>query len=336
MLNHNLGFDDERNRVIVNLHQHYEVWVQTRRAMAQLPYGMKWKTINGTDYLYALRDRQGSGTSIGPRNLATEQTMADFGANKITLKQREETSRGAMETSCRIYQTLRLPLIAPQAAEILREADRRSLLGSHLIVVGTNAMAAYSLEATMAFEGVDVTTDDFEMAWVAADRVEMAVVWPMLKSVDNTYTVNTERPFQARNSKAYEFELLCSPSRLAALPRRDQPRPYPLPEQEWLLNGRFIDHVVVARDGSPARLVVPDPRWFALQKAWLSEQEKRNPAKRPKDARQAQKLLDMVARRMPQFPLDEAFEAQLPAELKLHFASWRAAYVPSPKASSRW
>lgn len=329
-------FDDERNRVIVNLHQHYDVWMDASKRLDLLPYGMKWRNISGRDYLYDLRDREGNGVSLGVRSEATERTMADFTDAKVSMKHRVETSRSSLETSCSLYRTLRLPLIAPQAAEILRAADRRSLLGSHLIVVGTNAMAAYSLEATMGFDGADMTTDDFDMAWVAASGVEMAVVWPMLKSVDSTYTVNTERPFQARNAKAYEFELLASPSRLLGMARGDQPRPYHTPEQEWLLEGRFVDHVVVARDGSPARLVVPDPRWFALQKAWLSVQEKRNPAKRPKDARQATNLLDMVDRKMPQFPLDDEFEASLPPELIEHFSEWKATRSSLPPRGPRW
>src|SRR3546814_10570655 len=85
-------------------------------------------------------------------------------------------------------------------------------------------------------------------------------VWAMLKAVDSTFTVNTERPFQARNAKAYEVELLSAGSTIASMHRHDQPKPIPLPEQEWLLPGTRISHVVVGRDGSPARLVVPDPR----------------------------------------------------------------------------
>ena len=76
----------------------------------------------------------------------------------------------------------------------------------------------------------------------------------MLKSVDGTYTVNTERPFQARNAKAYEVELLVAPSRAATLGKRDQPKPFPLHEQEWLLRGRFVTRVVVGRDATPARM----------------------------------------------------------------------------------
>src|SRR3546814_7382256 len=68
--------------------------------------------------------------------------------------------------------------------------------------------------------------------------------------------------------------------------RKDQPKPIPLPEQEWLLLGRQVDHVVIARDNAPARIVAPDPRYFALHKLWMAEKAGRNPLKRPKDEKQ--------------------------------------------------
>lgn len=121
----------------------------------------------------------------------------------------------------------------------------------------------------------------------------------MLKAVDPTFTINNERDFQARNAKAYEVELLVAPSRANTLGAKDRPRPVPLPEQGWLLLGRLVDQVIGCRDGSPARIVTPDPRWFALHKLWMSAQAKRNPLKRPKDRTQGLALLDAVATAMP-------------------------------------
>lgn len=144
----------------------------------------------------------------------------------------------------------------------------------------------------------------------------------MLKAVDSTFTINTERPFQARNSKAYEVEILAAPSRVETMGRTDRPMPVALPEQEWLLPGRPVDHVVVCRDGAPARIVAPDPRWFALQKLWMSRQAKRNPLKRPKDRAQGIALLDTVDLTMPQYPLDTEFAESLPSELAPLFAEW--------------
>jgi len=146
----------------------------------------------------------------------------------------------------------------------------------------------------------------------------------MLKEVDMTYSVNAERPFQARNAKAYEIEILSAPSRIGGQARRDKPRPIPLPEQEWLLNGRPIDRVVGVRDGEAARLVVPDPRWFALQKLWMAEKPGRNPQKKPKDRKQGVALLNAVRQAMPHYALDAGFYDGLPDELKPHFERWEA------------
>jgi hypothetical protein len=249
--------------------------------------------------------------------------MSIYKSNKDILENRRNSSLKPLQESCRLYKFLKLPLIPDEAAKILREADRRSLLGSHLMVVGTNAMAAYALQAAGMFD-VMYETQDFDLTWVAIHEIgDGTPIWDMLNAVDPTYTVNTERPFQARNAKAYEVEILAAPSRISHMERRDRPRPVALPEQEWLLNGRVVEHVVVARDGSPARLVVPDPRWFALQKMWLSEKKERNPSKIAKDARQGVMLLDAVDDAMLSFPLDDEFEKELPEELKPYYYNWK-------------
>jgi hypothetical protein len=149
----------------------------------------------------------------------------------------------------------------------------------------------------------------------------------MLKAVDSTFAVNGERDFQARDARAYEVEILVARSRAAALAGRDQPWPVPLPEQEWLLLGRSVDQVIGCRDGSPARIVAPDPRLFPLHKLWMATQAKRNPLKRPKDRRQGLALLDAVAEAMLHYPLDAAFEAELPDELAPHYEEWREQFA---------
>lgn len=146
----------------------------------------------------------------------------------------------------------------------------------------------------------------------------------MLKAVDPTFAVNSEREFQARNADSYEVELLAAPSRMATLGKREKPRPIPLPEQEWLLLGKPVDQVAICRDATAVRIVAPDPRWFALQKLWLSGQAKRDPFKRRKDRDQGLALLDAVAEAMPQYPLDSHFAASIPEELVSVWGGWRA------------
>lgn len=316
-------FSDEQARALVNLRQRYETWRDAERAWRTLPYDLRRKRVGDYEYLYEIHDRSGNGTSLGRWDEAAEHKFETYRTEKAALKERLASTRDAVSEGARLARALRVPMLASAAGPILREADCRKLLDGQLLVVGTNALLAYAYEAVAGLELND-ETEDFDLAWAGAEQPDGAPVWEMLKAVDPTFTVNTERTFQARNSAAYEVELLIAPSRAGALGKRDNPRPIPLPEQEWLLWGRPVDQVVTCRDATAARIVAPDPRWFALHKLWLSAQAKRNPFKRRKDREQGLGVLDAVAEAMPQYPLDAKFEAGIPDELQGVWSVWRA------------
>ena len=318
-------FSAEQERALINMRQRYDAWIEAERELFEMPYDLKRKKIGEYEYLYEIFDRVGNGKSLGPWDDEKEVQFEEYKAAKAALKERRDGARDALNETSRIARALRLPLLSADAGPILREADRRSLLGSHLLVVGTNAMAAYALEAAGTFRDVPDETEDFDLAWTANEPEDGTQLWDMLKAVDPTFTINTEREFQARNAKAYEVELLVAPSRVETLAGKDRPRPVPLPEQEWLLPGRRVEQVVPCRDGSPARIVAPDPRWFALHKLWLGAQAKRNPLKRRKDTVQGAALLDAVAEAMPHYSLGHEFVESLPDELVPYWEEWAKA-----------
>jgi hypothetical protein len=319
-------FSEEQARALVNLEQRYEVWMAAERTLASLPYDLRRKEVSGRFYLYEITDRGGNGRSMGAWSPAHEAKLAAYRMEKASAKNRRDQSQLGLAETGRLGRALRLPMLANAAGLILREADRRNLLGDQLLVIGTNAMAAFAVEAGGFIRGGPDETDDFDLAWSAREPQEgNRVVWDMLKAVDATFTINTERSFQARNASAYEVELLVAPSRVGTLYKADQPQPLALPEQEWLLNGAPVDRVVICRDGSAARIVAPDPRWFAVQKLWLGRQPKRNALKRSKDLKQGAVLLDAVREAMPQYPLDQAFEHSLPDELASLYFEWKQA-----------
>jgi hypothetical protein len=330
LISNSYDIDDESLRLLANLEQHYAAWIDAERVL--LPGRLAWKTVAERDYLYRLTNGRGHGRSLGPRSPKTE---AQYEAAQIA-RQSTETLWPLLRREGAMYRTLRLPRISSAAADLLREFDRHELLGSSLIVVGTNAMAVYEIEARVRFAtaaGVDSTLD-FDMTWVASEarQTTLAAVGAaprtlldVMKRVDLTYTVNTERRFQVRNSSGYEVELLLPMSLAGTLPRNETLFPIALPEQDWLLPGRRVEHVVCGLDGLPTRVIAPDPRRFALQKLWLAEKPSRNPLKKPKDAKQGALLLSAIDERMPLFPLDDAFRDELPSELTPHFDRWRKA-----------
>ena len=320
--------DDEALRLLTNLEQHYAAWIEAERVL--LPGRLAWKTIASREYLYRLVNGQGDGRSLGPRSAATESQYAAA----QTAKESAETLRPILDREGAMYRALRLPRISSTAADLLREFDRHALLGASLVVVGTNAMAVYEIEAGSRFAtaaGVDSTLD-FDVTWVDAEARPATLtaigaaprtLLDVMKRVDATYTINTERSFQVRNASGYEVELLLPLSLKGALPRNETLSPIALPEQDWLLPGRRVDHVVCGFHGLPARVIAPDPRRFALQKLWLAEKPTRNPLKKTKDAKQGNLLLNAVQERMPHYPLDDAFREELPPELRGYFDRWR-------------
>ena len=260
---------------------------------------------------------------MGPLDESKQADFDQYKAEKAELKERLAVSRETLKEQASLYRALRLPMLPTEAGKILREADRLRFLGEQAMVVGTNALIAYALEANGFIRDAPDTTIDFDLALtgVAMDE-DRPNLWKVLKEADTTYSVNTERPFQARNAKAYEVEILSAPSRVAGQALKDRPRPVPLPEQEWLLMGRPVDRVVGVRDGEAARMVVPDPRWFALQKLWMAEKPERDAQKKPKDRKQGRALLDAVWLTMRHYPLNDAFYEELPPELRPHYEAW--------------
>lgn len=319
------AFSDEQARVIVNLDQAYQVWMDALRTLNDMPYNMRIKEISGREYLYEVTDRRGSMKSKGPLDADKKADFDQYKVEKADLKDQLARSRETLKEQASLYRALRLPMLPAEAGKILREADRLRFLGEQAMVVGTNALIAYALEANGFIRDAPDATLDFDMALTCAEADESRpTLWKVLKEADTTYSVNTERPFQARNAKAYEVEILSAPSRSGGQIAQDRPRPIPLPEQEWLLKGRPVDRVVGVRDGDAARMVVPDPRWFALQKLWLAEKPERNIQKKDKDRKQGNALLDAIWLSMRHFTLDNDFYAELPDVLRPYFERWEA------------
>ena len=323
-------YSEEQLRTLVNLGQVYEHWLASTRERRRLPYGMQWKTSANREYLYEMQDRRGNGRSLGPRSADTEAKFREYQERREDLDARIAGALERVEHNAKIARALRLPGIAQEAGKILLELDLRGMLGTSFMVAGTHAILAYSIEAAgTIIVGDDMATDDFDLLWSRDHPTSlMAAQAPpsilgALKNVDDTYTVNEERPFQLRNRKAYEVEILVPPSLIDSLPKADRIRPARMEEVGWLLPGTPIVQVVPAKGDFAAKIVAPDPRMFALQKLWLAEKATRDPLKKPKDRRQGDALLDACAAgNLPRHPLDKDFVASLPEPLQPHFTRW--------------
>lgn len=308
-------FSDEQLRAAINLADAYEAWLPLARAEPAYADRLLWKTISGRQYLYRIRDRRGNGTSLGPRGSETERLYTEYQTAKSRLRDRVARLSPMLDEAATVYRALRLPMIDSYAGRLFRELDLRELLGPVVLAAGTTATAAYQLEAASAFDAPAHSTRDIDLTWVAEQSPEGPVLWEALHTLDDTFVVNQERTFQARNQDSREIELLVGTERASSV-RAEPLHPIPMPEQDWLYRGKPLRRIVAGLDSRPAALVVPDPRWFALHKRWLSDKPGRDALKKPKDRHQAEMIWAAVRERMPHFPLNDVFRAGLPEVLQ--------------------
>ena len=294
---------------------------------------MYWSNKEGEDYLCVKKHSHNSGQSLGRRSPQLEAQYNSHIENKSRLKERIRVLDAQLTERAGLCRRLRLPSIPDRQAEILRKLDIEGLLGNDLMVVGTNAFVAYELAAGVRFPTGNEETEDFDLAWCRGTKASLLgtkisdtptkSLFSVLKCLDASYQINPRKPYQAVNQTGYEVELLAAPS-THPLPRFEPFEPMmTLIEQEWLLQGMPLSVVVATVRGRACPLYVPDPRWMSLHKLWLAMKPERNPAKKPKDLRQGEVLLDATRFFMQDtYPLNIDFVFSLPEELRTLFNAW--------------
>ncbi|HEX4896601.1 MAG TPA: GSU2403 family nucleotidyltransferase fold protein [Solimonas sp.] len=331
-----MKLDNEQLRILDDTATTYDAWMAAKRALLALGPPLQWKSNRGADYLYEIRGSSG-GTSHGPRSAETEARKDAYDRAATEYRATIASTEQRLKVLAAQYRALRLPRVHPALGAIVREADLRGLLGKALIVVGTNAMPVYEIESQRRFLDGLTATQDCDLAWCSTVQLTIAggptaaprPVYALLKAVDSSFTVNMERPFQARNRNGYEVELLLGEEAAATFPPYEELRPPPLPEQDWLMRGTFVSHVLFDLEQQPVRLVVPDPRWMALHKLWIADKPQRNPNKVPKDREQGMRLARAVAVDMHRFPVGDEFRRQVPEILQPYLRAFPQVIAPS-------
>ena len=332
-----LPFSSDAQRLAANLEQAYSFWLSARQSLKELPASMYWAERNGSHYLYVKYSGTDNGTSLGVRSPQTEQRLATFAKEKKLAVERAASADALIRTRAVLYRRLRMPTLPDKQAQILRSLDIEGLLGTDLMVVGTNAFSAYEWAANAIFPAGNEETQDFDLTWCRGTPASLTftgtdsakrsrkTLFSVLKSIDASYKINPRKPHQALDADGYEVKLLAAPS-CHPLPKDEAFAPMQtLIEQEWLLLGSPLSAVVATERGRACPLTVPDPRFMGLYKLWLADKPQRNPVKRDKDRRQGDVLLDAVRHFMQaSHPLNVDFVFSVPDDLRPTFDRWCA------------
>lgn len=243
-------------------------------------------------------------------------------ARRAALRETADRLEKRIEQMAPVNRALGLGRIQGIAARILRELDREGLLGTHVIVAGTNALHAYEVATGTILGSESVATTDADLLWdtsqsllLAATGVRREGIMGILRRVDRSFVA--DYGFNATNRDGYIVDLIC--------PETDDPTTMkagadleatPMPGAGWLLQAPQFEQTIIGEDGKPLRMVVPEPRTFALHKLWVSQRDDRSPLKRPRDAAHA-RLVAHLARKYLRLKFASSDMQWLPKELRV-------------------
>lgn len=289
---------DQRRRLIDAI-QVFEAWREADLEFRHSYRGaMRWKRVNGTEYLYRIFGKIGH--SLGPRSLELEKVKADYSEQRTRLRRRLTTLDTRLKDMARLNRAFNLGRVPVIAARILRRLDQEGLLGKHLFVVGTNSLYAYEAAAGVLFETGLTATEDVDLLWDVRRHLSLALVdtrkegvLGLLRQVDHSFKARANG-FRATNDEGYYVDLIrpLSKTELAKAPPKLGEADEDLEAAgilglEWLVHAPKFERVAIGADGLPLWMSCIDPRAFALHKLWLSKRADRDAVKRRRDLEQA-------------------------------------------------
>lgn len=309
---------NEQRRQLIDAQQVYQSWRQNSEALSGLGT-LRWQVSKGQRYLYEVHE--GVRKSVGRETPTLIQRKAKHDENRQELQRLVKGLTTRLNEMAPVNRALRLNRVPNIAAGIIRELDREGLLGSHIIVAGTNALYAYEAATGTVLGSEHVATGDADLLWdtrqsllLAATGIRPQGIMGLLRRVDPTF--RADYGLVAANSQGYVVDLLCPETDdLKSITPANDLEPTQIAGVEWLLASPRQTEIVIAQDGWPLQMIVPEPRTFALHKLWVSRRADRQAIKKPRDAAHARVVAELV-KKYVQKPFSAESMPWLPPELK--------------------
>lgn len=319
--------DGNQIRQFIDVEHVFSAWREAvRDRELRFRGSMSWKTVRGRDYLYL--KKKGVAKSLGARSADTERSYDQFCTGREEAIRRVQALDQRIREMAPVNRALRLGRVPIMSARILRRLDRLGLLGGGLRVAGTHALYAYESLAAVQFASEHVATQDIDLLYDARLAVklagqEAAELIDELRALDPTFRLTEPGSFRAANDRGFMVDLITPLSRnpgKATPPARlggpEDVRAVEIAGLHWLENSRPIDRMAIDERGFPLRIVAPDPRAFAVHKAWVAARDDRDPAKRRRDRAQARAVASVVVRQLPELRFDDPALKFLPVALR--------------------
>lgn len=316
---------NQQRLFLVESSQLLEAWRHSRSAAMGYRGGMKWVKSGGHEYLVRLTDSKGNGKSLGKRTAENEAIYQAFLDGRSAAIERYKSLSSRLKEQSRLNKAVGLGRLPRAVADILIALDAKAT-SLDFRVVGTHALFAYEAMAGVFFSQELLASGDVDMLYdprkklsLVAAKLDGNGLLGLLKSVDKTFAPIKSGGFRAVNNHGFMVDLI--------VPEQDMRQHEPVsfasgdlvasevPGLQWLCNAPAVQSTVIAESGMPLIVNVPDPRAFAIHKAWLSGRTDRDPVKKQRDLAQSVMVLALLRQHLPLFPLEPERLRYFPKEV---------------------
>jgi hypothetical protein len=293
----------------------FEALEEAQAEAAHVRGGMYWHAgrPGAPEDKYLIRTSPaGSQTSLGLRSAQTEAIYERFMQRKRESVERVKGLQAALEQHQRLNRALRVGRVDPLVVSLLSRLSSTQS-SDHFRVVGTHALYAYEASAGVRLDAQALATRDIDLLWDTRKRILFSTqlarvdssMLGVLKKVDPTFRIRKSQMYTAVNKTGFEVDII----------RREQAQddPHPIkPSEEdddfWvaqarranvLLDAPAFSAVLVATNGSMARMNTVHPATFITFKRWLGNQTQRDPLKRRRDLLQADTVQTLLENYLP-------------------------------------
>ena len=282
---------------------------------AQVRGGMYWHAgpASSPESRYLVRTTPaGAEKSLGPRTPETQAIYDKFTQRKQASAERLAGLKAALNQQQRLNRALRVGRVDPLVVALLNRLASTQL-SEHFRVVGTHALYAYEAAAGVRLDTDALATRDIDLLWDTRKRIIFSTqlarvdssMLGVLKKVDPSFRMRQSQKYTAVNKDGFEVDII----------RREQtgddPHPIKLSDEDddfWvaqarrgnvLLDSPSFSAVIVATNGTMARMNTVHPATFMAFKRWMAGQADRDALKRRRDVLQADAVQGLLEQYLP-------------------------------------
>jgi hypothetical protein len=268
----------------------FEALEEAQEEAAHVRGGMYWHAgpVATPQAKYLVRTTPaGAETSLGARTTETEAIYERFMKRKRESAERVAGLIAALEQHQRLNRALRVGRVDPLVVALLSRLASTQL-SPHFRVVGTHALYAYEATAAVRLDSDTLATRDMDLLWDTRKRIlfstQLAKVdssmLGLLKKVDSSFRIRKGQKYTAVNKDGFEVDII----------RRS----------DVLLDSPGFSAVIVATNGTMARMNTVHPATFVAFKRWMAKQPDREALKRRRDVLQADAVQELLDKYLPQ------------------------------------